>query len=122
MPGRALILFGHGARDPEWAAPFHALRALLLKKDPGLAVELAFLEIMTPTLEQAVSSLAAAGHTQISVAPLFIAQGGHLKQDLPRRMDAARAAHAGVTLDLLPPLGEVDSVRAAIVDWLAGSA
>lgn len=122
MPGRALILFGHGARDPEWAAPFHALRNLLLKKEPGLAVELAFLEIMTPTLEQAVTALAAGGHTQISVAPLFIAQGGHLKEDLPRRMAAARAAHAGIALELLPPLGEVDGVRAAIVDWLAGPA
>ena len=39
---KAVILFAHGARDPEWARPFERLRTALLALSPGLAVETAY--------------------------------------------------------------------------------
>jgi sirohydrochlorin cobaltochelatase len=47
---RALILFAHGARAASWAAPFQRLRDLTAQQRPDLAVSLAFLELMTPSL------------------------------------------------------------------------
>ena len=114
----ALILFGHGARDPEWALPFRKIRALLVARNPALTVELAFLELMEPSLPDAIARLAADGHGHITVAPLFIAQGGHLKQDLPKILDAIRAEQRGVEITLLPALGEVDTVLEMIAAWL----
>jgi len=117
----ALILFAHGARDPEWAAPLRAMRDRVVARDPGRAVELAFLEFMQPSLEETVERLAAGGHRRIVIAPIFIAQGGHLKHDLPVLLDALRRRRPKVELRLLPALGDAGPVLDAIADWLVDS-
>lgn len=118
---QAIILFAHGARDPEWAQPFKTIRRNIKAKRPDAAVELAFLEIMEPTLADAVAGLVQAGHRQITVAPLFMAQGGHLKQDVPKILDAIRAEHRGAKITLLPAIGDVDAILDAIADWLVAA-
>ena len=40
---RSIILFAHGARDPEWARPFERLRASLVARSPSTPVALAYL-------------------------------------------------------------------------------
>ena len=117
----ALILFAHGARDPEWAVPFHKIRRNVLARNPQLAVELAFLEIMSPALAEAVATLAGAGHRAIAIAPLFMAQGGHLRHDLPQLLAELRQRHPAVTLTLLPAVGDAEPILDAISDWLVDS-
>jgi len=118
---QALILFAHGARDPEWAAPFRRIQRLVAERCPGMAVELAFLEIMSPSLAEIVSSLKGAGALRITIAPLFMAQGGHLKHDLPRLLAQLEERHPGLQLRLLPAVGDVEEVLLAISEWLAGA-
>lgn len=118
---QAIILFAHGAREPEWAQPFKKIKRALETKRPGVAVELAFLDFMDPALADAVAKLALAGHKSISIAPLFMAQGGHLKNDLPKILDALRAEHRDTRITLLPAVGDVDAVLDAIADWLVGA-
>lgn len=113
----AVILFGHGARDPEWAGPMQRIRARMLADAPGLEVELAFLEFMSPTLEEAVDRLAAQGVMRIGVVPVFLAQGGHLKRDVPVLIDAARQRHPGCAISLALAAGEAPGVVAAIADY-----
>ncbi len=117
----ALILFAHGARDPEWAAPFQKIQRNVAKRCPGLTVELAFLEFMPPALSDAVERLAGSGYDTITIAPLFMAQGGHLKHDLPLILDDLRRRFPAVTLTLLPAVGDVDVILDAISDWLVNS-
>ena len=88
---------------------------------PGVTVDLAFLEFMEPPLADAVEKLALAGHTSITIAPLFMAQGGHLKNDLPKILDAIRAEHRGAEITLLPAIGDVDAILDAIAGWLVGA-
>jgi sirohydrochlorin cobaltochelatase len=118
----AIVLFAHGARDPQWARPFRKIQRSIKAKQPGTTVELAFLEIMEPPLDQAVARLVKAGHKRITVAPLFMAQGGHLKNDLPKILDAIRAGHRGAEITLLPAIGDVDAILDAIADWLVAAA
>ena len=91
---QAIILFAHGARDPEWAQPFKKIQRAVKARRPGIAVELAFLESMEPPLADAIAKLAKAGHKRITVAPLFMAQGGHLNRDLPNLLGARRTEQA----------------------------
>lgn len=109
-----LILFAHGARDPRWAAPFEAVADALRDARPGLPVRLAFLEFMAPTLPEAGADLAAAGCDHLTVLPMFLGAGGHVRKDLPLLLDAVRAAHPGLPVQLLPAIGEIDSVVAAM--------
>ncbi|GHT85023.1 cobalamin biosynthesis protein CbiX [Betaproteobacteria bacterium] len=114
MSAAALILLGHGARDPAWAQPLQRIRQQALALAPGGVVELAFLEFMRPTLEDAVAALTAAGARRIRVVPVFLAQGGHLKRDLPLRIDALRGEHPGCELEVSAAVGEDAGVIAAI--------
>ncbi len=118
----ALVLFAHGARDPEWAGPFRVLQQKVSARRPDLTVALAFLEVMQPSLAECVSRLAGDGHRRITIAPLFLAQGGHLKRDLPPLLADLQAQYPGTAFSLLPPIGEVTQLLDAIAGWLIESA
>lgn len=117
---KGIILFGHGARNPDWAQPFHRIRASILRQRPEAMVELAFLELMTPTLDEAIDSLAARGALEIAIVPIFMAAGGHIKQDLPRQADAALARHPGLKVSIAAPVGEADYVIDAMANYALG--
>ena len=110
----AVILFAHGSRDAEWAKPLYAIRDRMRAAEPAIRVELAFLELMQPTLAQTVKAFAASGEERICIAPLFMAQGAHLKRDLTTMLDPLRDAHPRTSFEVLPAVGEMDAVLDAI--------
>ena len=113
-----LILFAHGARDARWAEPFEAVSARVQALSPGREVRLAFLELMQPSLGEAVTGAVAAGATAIDVVPMFLGTGGHLRKDLPPLVEAARAAHPAIAIHLHPAIGE----HTAVLDAMAQAA
>lgn len=116
-----IVLFAHGSRDHEWARPFQSLADTLRNKLDG-AVELAYLEFMQPTLEQAIAALARKGVDAIRVVPVFLGQGGHLKEDLPRLAASARKQFPQIKIELEPAIGEQPSVIEAIAAAIARGA
>lgn len=110
----ALILFAHGARDPEWANPLRRVRAAIRQRAAGMAVELAFLEFMAPNLHDCAAALVANGATKIVVMPMFIAQGGHLKREVPEMLDRLRSTWPAVQFSLAGAIGENDIVVQAM--------
>ena len=113
----AILLFAHGARDPEWAEPFRRIQARLRAADPAAMVELCFLELMPPSLTEAVAGLAAQGVGLITIVPLFLAQGGHLKQDLPRIIDEVRQIHRELDIRMTSAIGDSEVLTDAIAEW-----
>ena len=121
MPDRsAVILFAHGAREPEWALPFEGLRDRL--RASGMRVELAYLGSMRPPLEEAVAALAREGATRVTIVPMFLARGGHLKDDLPRMVADIGKLHPKTELAVTPALGEDASMLDAMADWVLRAA
>ena len=121
MPPRLLVLFGHGARDPRWARPFERLRDLARAQRPDVAVELAFLEFMTPSLPDLVQDAVARGVSEVTLVPVFLGQGGHVLRDLPAMLDELRAAHPGLAIRTADAVGESPEVLAAIAQYCVGS-
>ncbi len=117
---RGLILFGHGARDPEWAGPLREVQRRLQAKLPTARVELAFLEFQMPDLEGSVQALISQGCHEITVLPMFMAPGGHLKRDLPVLMAHFRERHPQVRFELAAAVGTADPVLAAMAEHAAG--
>ena len=111
----AVILFAHGARDPRWADPFLRVAERVRATAPDLAVELAYLEHLPPSLDEAARRLAQRGATAIRVVPLFFGRGGHLRVEVPRLVAAAAAVLPGVAIELTLPAGDDD----AVIDALA---
>lgn len=122
MCDSALILFAHGARDPRWAAPFERLRDLLRAGRPGMAVSLAFLELMSPRLPEAAAELVAQGCRRLTVVPVFFGQGGHVLRDLPALVDQLRADLPHVRIDVAPAVGESPEVLRVIADYCLAAA
>jgi len=114
---KAIILFGHGARDARWREPFDRLLALWKAQHAGVLVELAFLEMMQPSLEEAVASLSSAGASKIIVVPVFFGQGGHLRNDFPVLLKACQEKFPAVALSATLAVGEDKAVLQAIVDF-----
>ena len=114
MSGTAIILFAHGARDPEWAAPLRRVCSAVRAQAPELRVELAFLELLAPALFDCAESLLAEGFERIVVLPMFIAQGGHLKRDVPRLIDELRERNPQARIEVGCAVGEAESVVQAI--------
>ena len=75
---KAILLYGHGARNPEWAQPFHRIRDAIKARDPMALVEPGFLELMRPTFDEGVACLVDQGATSIVVVPIFMAAGSHV--------------------------------------------
>ena len=115
---QGVILFAHGARDSNWAAPFDRIRSILLARAPRVAAEVAFLEHMTPDLTTAVGRLADRGVERITLVPLFMGRGGHLQRDLPQLVARAAAVHPGVLIRTTEAVGEIDALLQAIADWV----
>ncbi len=110
-----LLLFAHGARDPQWARPFEAVAAQCRAQRPDTPVQLAFLEFMSPGLVDAGAKLASAGCRRVDVLPLFLGAGGHVRKDIPALMAQLTAEHPQVRWTLHSAVGEA----AAVIDAMA---
>jgi sirohydrochlorin cobaltochelatase len=114
---KAIVLFGHGARDVRWREPFDRLATLWKAQHPDVLVELAFLELMQPSLEDAIASHVASDATEVIVVPVFFGQGGHLRNDFPVLLSACQDKFPSVTLSATPAVGEDEAVLQAIIDF-----
>lgn len=116
-PHQALVLFAHGARDPNWAAPFVSLQQLIQRQRPQLLVRLAFLELMRPDLPQLLQQLVATGVDEVSVVPVFLGQGGHVRRDLPALITQAQQQYPHLAITVAQAVGEQPDVQNAIAEY-----
>jgi sirohydrochlorin cobaltochelatase len=112
----AIILFGHGSREPRWIDPFERLAGRIRERLRTVEVRLAFLELMHPDLGAAAEELIATGVESIRIVPVFVGEGGHIRSDLPALIDGLRRQYPAVAIECVPAVGEDDQV----LDALAG--
>ena len=110
---QAVVLFAHGSRDPGWARPFEELASNLRKLVDGPVV-LAYLDLMKPSLPEAIDALAGKV-ASIRVVPVFLGPGGHVRQDLPRLVQQAQRKNPALEIRVDAAIGD----QAAIVDAIA---
>jgi sirohydrochlorin cobaltochelatase len=111
---RALVLVAHGSPDPDWRRPLERL-AEQLTATLGERVALAYLA-HAPSIDDAIGSLASAGHRRFLVVAALISPGGrHVKRDIPEAVELARASFPELEIDLAPgALGDDEQVVAAL--------
>ncbi|MEJ6008033.1 CbiX/SirB N-terminal domain-containing protein [Paucibacter sp. AS339] len=119
-----MLLFAHGARDPDWARPFKEVARRIAIRQAGTPLALAFLEFMQPGLEEAAHGLVAQGCTRIHVVPMFLGTGGHVRKDIPPLIERLTAQYGTAVEWLLhPAIGDQEPVLQAMTEaslaWLA---
>lgn len=80
---RGIVVVGHGTADPVGAAETRDVAGLVAQMLPGVAVELGFLEVIGPSIGDALERLATRGCTEIVAAPLLLFTAGHARRDVP---------------------------------------
>jgi sirohydrochlorin cobaltochelatase len=86
---------------------------------PEARVQVAFLERMEPDLAVAIAQLVDAGCLCVHVVPVFLGEGGHVREDVPKLISAARERYPHITIELGRAAGEDESVLDAIAAYCA---
>jgi sirohydrochlorin cobaltochelatase len=89
----ALLVVGHGSRDPRGAREFRELVALIKERNPALAVEGGFIELSRPPISECVNRLVAGGARRIAAVPLMLLAAGHAKDDIPATLMREKVHH-----------------------------
>ncbi len=103
--GPALLIVGHGSRDPRGASEFHELVALVREKNPALSVEGGFIELSRPPISECVNRLAGGGARNIAAVPLMLLAAGHAKDDIPATLVREKMSHPEVGFEYGRALG-----------------
>jgi sirohydrochlorin cobaltochelatase len=106
MAAKGIILLGHGSRDPLWRQPMEAVASRVAALQPDLPVRCAYLELEPPTLADAARDLARAGVASVSITPMFLGSGKHVREDLPVLVEALRHAHPALHFELRAAIGD----------------
>lgn len=122
MSQALLVLFTHGSRDPRWLEPFEKLEEALKSKLGDDGVRLAHMEISSPTLLEVAEEAHRRGVKEIRLLPLFMAGGGHVANDVPRQAREAEALWPGLTVEVLPAVGEHPTLTELLLDIAVESA
>ncbi|MEN9355820.1 MAG: hypothetical protein RL318_3145 [Fibrobacterota bacterium] len=101
---RSVILLGHGSRAPGAEQGINQA-ALDLAASTGWQVQVAHMELATPSLQEVVKTLVAQGRTNLLVVPYFLHLGIHLREDIPQILQEIRSQHPDLSLELTPHLG-----------------
>ena len=115
---RALIILGHGSRSAESTAQFLEVVALFAARYPGDVVLPAFMQLATPSLEEALNSAAARGVEDIIVLPCFLFQGMHVKADIPEMLAQLKSAHPQINVRFGQPIGADPRIADILSDRL----
>ncbi|MFE6158522.1 sirohydrochlorin chelatase [Streptomyces sp. NPDC056486] len=111
-PAPALVVVGHGSRDPRALATVTALIERVRELRPGLTVRLGHIELNEPLL---TDTLAAATGSAVLV-PLLLGRGYHVKHDIPEAAAGAPHLDSRVAAPLGPHPLLVDALYDRLVE------
>ena len=114
-PRKAIVLFAHGSRDPLWRLPVEAVAARITERVPDLTVRCAYLELTAPDLPTVAAELARNGVDAVTIVPMFLGIGKHVRDDLPVLTEQLRMRFPGIAFKLRHAVGE----DARLLDLLA---
>src|SRR5215208_5715504 len=113
----ALLVVGHGSRDPRGAREFHDLVGLVRRRNPSLTVDGGFIELSRPPISECVNRLAESGARNVAAVPLTLLAAGHAKDDIPATLAREKMGHPemsfsyGRALGIRPELFELMDER-----------
>ncbi|WP_196780020.1 sirohydrochlorin chelatase [Malaciobacter molluscorum] len=75
-----------------------------------MSISYAFLELAEPTIEESIKTQIKKGSKKIIILPYFLAQGKHVKTDIPNEINKLKNIFNNVDFVLLEHLGANDMI------------
>src|SRR5262249_57377429 len=121
MTETAVLLWGHGSRDPDAIEEFELAAAALRPLLPEFDFATGYLEFARPTIRDGLALLAARGARRILAIPGMLFAASHVKNDLPWEVNSFIADHPDVDVRLARDLGIDPKVLRAAADRIAAA-
>lgn len=114
---KLLVIVAHGSRVKTSNDEIINLTKKLNSecKDKNLKIIPAFLELCEPSIYDAIKNQINNGYNQIKVFPYFLAEGKHVKQDIPQEIENLKKEFKKVDIELLPHLGNYKEIVSLIL-------
>src|SRR5688572_11265116 len=122
MSEPAVLLCGHGSRDPEAVEEFEQAAAALCARLAGRDFATGYLEFARPTIGEALAGLRARGAAKVLAVPGMLFAASHVKNDLPWEMNSFMATHPGAEVRLGRDLGIDPKLLEAAAERIAAVA
>ena len=122
MTHTAVLLCGHGSRDPEAAREFEIAAAGLRRRLSEFDFGTAYLEFARPTIRDGLASLAGRGAKRILAIPGMLFAASHVKNDLPWEINSFIAENPGVDVRFGRDLGIDPKMLQAAAERVAAAA
>lgn len=101
----AMLVVGHGSRDPRGAEEFHRLVELVRERNPEMSVRGGFIELSKPPISESVTELVEEGAQRLAAVPLMLLAAGHSKDDIPATLVREKGSHPGLSIQYGRALG-----------------
>ena len=121
MSKTAVLLCGHGSRDPEAIAEFELTAAALRPRLPEFDFATGNLEFARPTIRGGLAMLAGRGARHILAIPGMLFAASHVKNDLPWEVNSFVADNPGIDVRLARDLGIDPQLLQAAADRIAAA-
>jgi sirohydrochlorin ferrochelatase len=110
----AILLIGHGSRAAQASDDMFRVAGMIRESGEFPVVECGFLQLCTPTIEEAAERCVAEGAEKIWMIPYFLHCGVHIRDDLPEVLRECRGRFPGVEMAMGDQLGD-DPLLARVV-------
>jgi sirohydrochlorin cobaltochelatase len=121
MTETAVLLCGHGSRDPDAIGEFEIAATALRRRLAPQDFATGYLEFARPTIQQGLADLMARGARRILAVPGMLFAASHVKNDLPWEMNSFMAANPGIEVRLGRDLAIDPKLLAAAADRIAAA-
>ena len=109
-----LILIGHGSKLPHNRENLEKLAEILRKQSQFKIVEIAFMIRDTPTIPEAIDTIAKRGVSKIVLVPAFLAPGVHTTQEIPELIEVkdkeSQLSARGIQMFYGEPIGSDECI------------
>src|SRR5690348_15427134 len=122
MTDTAVMLCGHGSRDPEAIEEFERAAAGLRPRLADYDFATGYLEFARPTIRDGLAALVERGARRIYAVPGMLFAASHVKNDLPWEMNSFSAENPGIDVRLGRDLGIDAKLLHAAADRIAAAA
>jgi precorrin-8X/cobalt-precorrin-8 methylmutase len=114
MENVGLILIGHGSKLPHNRENLEKIAAILRKRSNFKIVDIAFMVRNTPTIPEAIETIAKKGVKKIVLIPAFLAPGIHTTQEIPELIglkdNQLQLAAKGIQIVYGEPIGSDERI------------
>jgi sirohydrochlorin cobaltochelatase len=102
---KAILLVGHGSKYEDAGKSMARLAEDIKTHFTDCLVEICFLSMCPPGIEETVSKCVERGVNEITLMPFFVLDGFHVRKDIPNLIHKYSAKHTGVTFKYAAYLG-----------------